>query len=174
MSTSDIIEKKDKVVEGNITLISKDGQSFILPKIHAYLSNLVKCTSEQDNTSTQIELSIEGEVLTRIVEYLTHHKGISPEEIKKPLRSLDMSKIVVDQWDATFINSLVQSDLFNVILAANYMDIRPLLNLGCAKIASCIKGKTNEEIKAIFQDGKAGFVPTVVVAGSAMPCEEKM
>lgn len=37
--------------------------------------------------------------------------------------------------------------LFNLTLAANYLDIKPLLDLCCAKIASMIKNKTPEEIR---------------------------
>jgi S-phase kinase-associated protein 1 len=171
----------EEKVSDFISLVSKEGQSFLLPKAHAYLSNLVKTASEQDKVATQIDISaVKGEILTRVVAYLAHHQGVVPKEIKKPLRSVDMSKVVDDQWDATFINSLVQQDLFDLILAANYMDIQSLLNLGCAKVASCIKGKSNEEIKAIFRDGKAGYIPpecsssssSVVLstsAGSAVP-----
>ena len=35
-------------------------------------------------------------------------------------------------------------------MAANYLDIKSLLDLGCAKIASLIKGKTPEEIRQTF------------------------
>ena len=34
--------------------------------------------------------------------------------------------------------------------AANYMDIRSLLHLGCAKVASLIKGQPLEKIKGIL------------------------
>ena len=37
--------------------------------------------------------------------------------------------------------------LFNLTLAANYLDIKPLLDLCCARIASFIKNKTPEEIR---------------------------
>ncbi len=37
------------------------------------------------------------------------------------------------------------------MLAANFMDIKPLLELTCAKIASVIKGKSPEEIQNEFK-----------------------
>ena len=40
--------------------------------------------------------------------------------------------------------------LFQLILAANYMDIKSLLDLTCAKVASMLKGKTPEEIQKTF------------------------
>ena len=55
----------------------------------------------------------------------------------------------VSEWYAKFIN-LEQEVIFELILAANYMDIKPLLDLSCAKIACMIKGKTPEEIRQTF------------------------
>ena len=43
-----------------------------------------------------------------------------------------------------------QEELFELILAANYMDIKPLLDLTCAKVATMIKGKTPEQIRKQF------------------------
>ena len=40
--------------------------------------------------------------------------------------------------------------LLQLILAANYLDIKPLLDLTCAKIASMMKDKTTEEKRQIF------------------------
>lgn len=37
-------------------------------------------------------------------------------------------------------------DLIDLIVAANFLDIEGLVNLGCAKIATYIKGKSVEEI----------------------------
>jgi len=51
---------------------------------------------------------------------------------------------------AKFVDDLDQEMLFELVLAANYMDIKPLLDLTCAKIATMIKGKTPEEIRKAF------------------------
>ena len=45
---------------------------------------------------------------------------------------------------------LDQAQLFDMILAANYLDIKDLLELTCEKVASMIKGKTPEEARQVF------------------------
>ena len=59
---------------------------------------------------------------------------LQPPEIEKPLSHSDMAQ-VVDQWHADYIN-LEQEELFELVMAANYLDIKPLLELSCAKVAS--------------------------------------
>lgn len=56
---------------------------------------------------------------------------------------------LVQEWYAKFVD-IDQEPLFELILAANYMDIKPLLDLTCATVASMIKGRTPEEIRNIF------------------------
>jgi len=46
---------------------------------------------------------------------------------------------LIQDWYATFV-AVDQQLLFELILAANYMDIKPLLDLTCAAVASMIKG----------------------------------
>ena len=43
--------------------------------------------------------------------------------------------------------------LYDLILAANYMDIKSLLHLGCACVASLIKGQPLDKIKDILSKG---------------------
>jgi S-phase kinase-associated protein 1 len=43
-----------------------------------------------------------------------------------------------------------QSLLIELIMAANYLNIKDLLDLTCAKVASMIKGKSPEQIREMF------------------------
>ena len=60
-------------------------------------------------------------------------------------------------WDKEFVK-VDDEMLFNLILAANYLDIKALLDLTCKTVADEIKGKTPEEIRIRFNI-KNDFTP---------------
>jgi len=141
--------------ETNIILIPSGGDNAemgqTISKEYAKMSKLVANILEGDAEAKEIQVKqVDAETLKQIIEYLKHHKGKEPAEIAKPIRSVKMEKIVEDSWDADFINRLQKRQLFQLILGANYMDCKSLLHLGCAKVATMIKGKSPEEIKQIL------------------------
>lgn len=104
----------------------------------------------QDYEDSEIPMpDIRGDILKKVIEYLDHYKSTDPKEIQRPLPSNNLSD-VTDEWDITFLNSIDLDATFDLINAANYMDIKPLLDLSCAKIASLMKGKSAEEIRNMF------------------------
>ena len=136
-----------------ITLVSSGDTTtkLKLKRDFAKQSKLVANILEGDTDATEIQVKqVDGDTLQLIVKYLKHHKGKEPAEIAKPIRSVKMEKIVEDTWDAEYINALPKRQLFQLILGANYMDCKSLLHLGCAKVATMIKGKSPEEIKQIL------------------------
>ena len=56
----------------------------------------------------------------------------------------------ISDWDASFLR-VDQGTLFELILAANYLDMKGLLNVTCGTVANMIKGKTVEEIRKYFK-----------------------
>ncbi|KAK8263367.1 hypothetical protein V6Z11_D12G037300 [Gossypium hirsutum] len=53
------------------------------------------------------------------------------------------------RWDALFVK-VDQSTLFDLILAADFMNINSLMDLTCKTVANMMKGKTTEEIRGTF------------------------
>lgn len=133
-----------------ITMTSSDGQKITIDEKSAERSSLMKGLIQDYTENSDIPMpDIRGEVLKKVVEYLTHYNDSDPKEIPKPLPSANLLD-VTDEWDVTFINSVDLDTTFDIINGANYMDIKPLLDLSCAKIASLMKGKTAEEIRQMF------------------------
>ncbi|OEU09899.1 Skp1-like protein [Fragilariopsis cylindrus CCMP1102] len=147
-----------------IQLISKEGDKFPVPITVSNMSELVKSMMDDKDDDddddddedddgkekiTEIPLpNVKSEVLKKVIEFCEHHLAEPMTEIEKPLKSQNMAD-VVQKWYADFVD-LEQVLLFELILAANYMDIKPLLDLTCATVASMIKGKTPDEIRATF------------------------
>ena len=110
---------------------------------------MVKGIIEDYPDDAEVPLTnVKSNVLRKIKDYLEHYVDTEPREIEKPLASSDYHECV-DQWDFDYIN--VDLDLvFEIILAANYMDIKSLLELAASRVASVIKGKSPEEIRKTF------------------------
>ena len=132
-----------------ITLVSSDGEKMQVTAKAAQRSQLVKGIIEDYPDDAEVPLNnVKSNILKKIKEYLDHYQDSDPKEIERPLASQNYQDCV-DNWDFEFIN--VDLDLiFEIILASNYMDIKPLLELASSKVASIIKGKTPEEIRKTF------------------------
>ena len=114
------------------------------------MSILIMDMVEDCDATEEIPLpNVNSATLSLVIDYCNHHKDKPPEEIEKPLKSKNLVEHGVSAWDAKFVD-IEQELLFELILAANYMDIKSLLDLTCAKVASMIKGKSPEEIRQTF------------------------
>jgi hypothetical protein len=90
--------------------------------------------------------------LADVAEYLKHYSGCDVKEMKlpeRPIRSQEISENSPTEWDAAFMNKVKNPRLrlFHLTLAANYLDIKPLLHLCAATLASFIKGKELRDIE---------------------------
>jgi len=101
-----------------------------------------------DDTGFQIHVPVpmvDSQTLAKVIEYLKYHQRADDESLDDPL------------WDVNYVK-VDDETLFNLILAANYLDIKPLLDLTCKAVADEIKGKTPEEIRTRFNI-KNDFTP---------------
>ena len=136
------------MAESKVKLVCSDGETILVDRDIAERSVLIKGIMDE-NEEEEIPLpNVKRAILEKVIVFCTHMKDHQPPEIDKPLVSTDMAA-VVDPWHADFIN-LDQEVLFELIMASNYLDIKPLLELACAKVASLIKNKTVPEIRKFF------------------------
>ena len=132
-----------------VKLLCSDGDEVEVDVEVAEKSVLIKGLIDDSGIEEQIPLpNVKRPILEKVIDFCKHLKDHQPPEIEKPLRSTDMAS-VVDPWYAEYIN-LEQEVLFELIMASNYLDIKPLLELACAKVASLIKNKSIEEIRKFF------------------------
>lgn len=92
--------------------------------------------------------NVTSSILKKVVEWAEHHKDDPPvsaeEEETRDRRTDD-----IPDWDQKFL-AVDQGTLFELIQAANYLDIKGLLDVTCKTVANMIKGKTPEEIRKTF------------------------
>ncbi|CAB3410189.1 unnamed protein product [Caenorhabditis bovis] len=90
-------------------------------------------------------LNVPTEILRLVLVWCEKHQNDSPSNAKKEADMSDEEK----KWEEEFFR-VEQPILFELVSAANYMDVQSLLDASCKAIAQLIKGKTPEEIRQTF------------------------
>lgn len=136
----------NKMAATRVKLMSFDGDVIEVDEKNAKMSITINNILEDTgNTGKEISLSnISTSTLKNVIEFCTQHHNNPPVEGTVELLNPEL-------WQK-------QSELFDLILAANYLDIKPLLDAACKAVAEMIKGKTPEEIRQTFNI-KNDFTP---------------
>jgi S-phase kinase-associated protein 1 len=128
-------------------------------------SGLLKSLFEDYPESNEFVIpEIKGEILSFILKYLeiNFKEGKSNENSKifnkenfnlpKPFNSFDL-KAEINEDNYLLLEKFNQDiyGLFEIMIAANYLDIKCLLELCCAKAACLIKDYDTEEFLEVFQ-----------------------
>lgn len=114
----------------------------------AQMSDTVKIMLEDFGNSTETQTipmtDINYETLSKVVQYCEHHvDDVKPEDEKVNRNN------TISEWDQEFYK-VDQALLFKIILAANFLHIKSLLELGCKTVANSMKGKSTEELRTMF------------------------
>ncbi|BGP54239.1 hypothetical protein JCM8202v2_001816 [Rhodotorula sphaerocarpa] len=133
-----------------VKLSTSEGEEFEVEHDVAVRSVLIKNMLEDVGESDQaIPLpNVSANVLKKVLEWCDHHRK-DPEPLAEDQDDTRRKTTEISDWDAKFIQ-VDQEMLFEIILAANYLDIKPLLDVGCKTVANMIKGKQPEEIRKLF------------------------
>ena len=135
-----------------IKLQSSDGEIFPVDVLIAKQSVTIKTMLEDlgmdEEDEEEVPLpNVNADTLKKVIQWASYHKDDPPlpeDDDNKEKRTDDISS-----WDTDFLK-VDQGTLFELILAANYLDIKGLLDVTCKTVANMIKGKTPEEIRKTF------------------------
>ncbi|CAN0855626.1 SKP1-like protein 1B [Linum grandiflorum] len=147
------------------TLKSSDGKLFHVEEVVAMESETIKYLVDDGCADDDKEIpitNVTGETLALIIEYCKKHTA-PPDEDAENDANVDITSFFdfvyrnttdthleqLKKWDADFMR-VDMTTLFNIFMAANYLNIKGLLDLVSQTVAEHIKGKTPEQIRKNF------------------------
>ena len=141
-------EKKQEV-----TLVTTDGEKTVVDfqviKICKLIERMMDEVDEDDDAEDIPLKDVKKETLAKIIEFCEHVQTNEPPTIYKPLRSTQL-KDLTDEWYANFVDTLGECELFEQVLASNYLECQPLLELTSAKVATLIQHMNVDEVREFF------------------------
>ncbi|XP_029849947.3 S-phase kinase-associated protein 1-like [Ixodes scapularis] len=94
--------------------------------------------SEDENEVIPLK-NVSSAILKKLIQWATYHKD-------EMLIVIDDDRHTVSSWDAEFFN-VDQATLFQIILVADYLDIKDLLDAACKVAANMLKSKSTDEMR---------------------------
>ncbi len=154
-------------ITGNmLTLISKEGQGFSIDINSSKLCMTV--TDMLDNLGIESDepidtRSVDSATLEKVLIFCDYIQN-NPDKAEELTKWTDdrTFTIPLDEWFVNYI-TVDQKTVYDVIMAANFLNIQSLLQLGAKYIASLIRNKSPEELKTLFAN------PTEAAASGAGP-----
>ena len=148
---------ESSLIDDNIILISQEGAEIPIKKSVGSRSVYIKGMIDDQAENVPLP-QINKWTIDKVVLYLEHlAAGNASPEIERPLRSNDIEDVVSD-WMAEFIKGddkkgivgPTDDQVQDLILAANFLDIKCLLALACAQLATHIRGLSIPEFRKRF------------------------
>jgi len=137
-----------------VKLQSSDGKVFEVTSKVARLSVTIRTMLDDLNIKADdpepIPLAnVPAHILSLVLKWAEQHQNDEPvpeqeeeDEEEKP--------VLVGEWDKSFLSALDHSTLFELITAANFLDVKGLMAVACKTVADMLTGKTPEEIRKEF------------------------
>lgn len=132
-----------------IRLQTYDGEFFNTDvevlKFSGTIQRLLEGCSMDDSEFTIPLHNVNAATLRKILKFAEYHRYDPVQTQVDEEKPVEMSP-----WDAEFLK-VNQGTLFEILLAANYLDAKHLMKVSCQSIANMMGGKTPEEIRQLFK-----------------------
>ena len=133
----------------SITLITKETEKVKVNSGISRMSELIKGIIE-DSSNEEIPIEqIMKETLDIIIVYAEHHNYRNPIFLPCPLPSSDLSDYM-DEWHIKFLKNLSPTTFSELLQAANYLQMKSLLNILLGFLASQVREKSVDALRTEY------------------------
>lgn len=130
-----------------VTLVSSDNESFEVDQAVAEESETIKNLLADTSDDSMVPLmNVRGSILSKVITYCKYQVEARETDDQGRVRK---TADEIKRFKKDFVD-VEKSVLFELILAANYLNIKDLLEDTCQAVADMIKGKSAEEIRREF------------------------
>jgi len=141
-----------------VRLVACDGVGFRVTqklakrseKLKTEIESLPVPTNAEDTPQIEIR-RIRSEILRHILNWLHHHQNDPPFTANNNIERDGRGDAETGQWDRDYLAKMDSGTVMEVLLAAEYFEIKGLLDLTCQATAAKINGKTPDEIREAFK-----------------------
>jgi len=145
-------KRKRSIMSETVTLRSSDDVTISVTAKAVKLSVTIKELLEdlEGSVATEVPVKVKSETLKKVVEWMEHSKDKFADE--QPVQNEEDRKLPeLDDWDNQFCDALDDDAKVDMILAANLLDIKPLLDIVCISVANLVKGQSPEELRKVLE-----------------------
>lgn len=138
-----------------ITLKCSDGEIFNvgidIAQTSLTIKNMLQDLTGDNQAQEAVPLySISGKIFRMVLQWAEYHRDYTAQTHATNCNDLATQRSAeLSSWDSDFLR-VDQSTLVDLIAAADFLDIRHLLDICCRQVANMIRDKTPEEIRRCF------------------------
>ncbi|OWM90681.1 SKP1-like protein 1B [Punica granatum] len=126
-----------------IKLRTSEGEAFEVDMSTASQMTTIKNLLDDGGDCTAHEFplpNVTAPVLAKVIEYCKKHVEANKQKLDKG---------ALKAWDSEFVN-VNRKTIFDLVMAANYLNHRGLLDLTCEAVKDMIKDMKVEEVRTLF------------------------